>query len=631
MYFKVTYEEQFDDLMMHLKAKYSQDLFDLDGIGKQLDMSKFSKDFFSADVTADASIDANANVDDVSVIAYNTELPKPFFRYNSYYILWEMLKKLYNHEKANEIIEMQLTGDIYIHDFHGVGSGMPYCFNYSTYDIAMRGLPMVKKITSKPPKHLYAFKSQVEQFTVIASNSTLGATGLADLLVIMSWYVQKILDNRKDAHFEFKTDRDIWNYVKETLVSMIYTINQPMRANQSPFTNISLYDDNFLKNMIGDYIFPDGRELNINVIKKIQQIFSNIMNEELGRTPVTFPVTTGCLSVDKDRNIQDEEFLDFVAEQSLKFGYINFYAGSSSTLSSCCRLRSETDNEYFNSFGSGSSKIGSLGVCSINLPRLAIKYSNESEYIENLEYMVRISGTVNNAKREIIKGRIKNGNLPLYSMGYMELDRQYSTAGVNGFNETLELMGYNILNEDGQSFGLEIIETFNRVNKELEEKYDSPHNCEQVPGENMSIKMVQKDKLMGFSIPYEIYSNQFIPLTTKANLLDRIKIQGVFDKHFSGGAIAHLNIEQKIEDKEKVKELIKVAVKMGVVYFALNYNIQRCSNNHMSVGKKELCVVCGGDITDNFTRVVGFLTNTKNWHKIRRSEDYPNRYWSNTL
>lgn len=342
MYLKTTYDQEFDDLMMHLTSKYPKKLFDLDGIGKQMDMSEFSKNFFASNVTADASIDANANCDDVSVIAYNTELPKPYFRMNSYYILWKELKRLYGLEVANNIIEMQLSGDIYIHDFHGVAAGMPYsyhyatpivikesknlppesvtmkelflryeedkvilpdresidlrekgikifdgdkfvelkfilrhkidkkllgfstkatgfkvgwtdcplvvtedhpiilldgkeiqaievrigdklaksdnddrllnttvceikdytdlydskyvydvttetgtfnsngikchnCFNYTTYDIMTKGLPMVKKVKSLPPKYLYAFKSQLEQFTVIASNSTLGA------------------------------------------------------------------------------------------------------------------------------------------------------------------------------------------------------------------------------------------------------------------------------------------------------------------------------------------------------------------------------------------------------------------------------------------------------------------------
>lgn len=286
MYFKTTYASEFDDLYMHLKAKYPDKLFDMDGIGKQMDMSEFSKNFFASNVQADASIDANANCDDVSVIAYNTELPKPFFRLNSYYILWKELKRLYGQSIANEIIEMQLTGDIYIHDFHGIAAGMPYCFNYSTYDIMTKGLPMVKKIKSLPPKHLYAFKSQLEQFTVIASNSTLGATGLADLLVVMSYYVSNILKTKKDAHFTLASEEDCWTYIKENIVSFIYTINQPMRANQSPFTNISVYDDYFLDKLCEDYLFPDGSTPNKDIVKRLQNIYLDIINDELSRTPL---------------------------------------------------------------------------------------------------------------------------------------------------------------------------------------------------------------------------------------------------------------------------------------------------------------------------------------------------------
>ena len=183
--------------------------------------------------------------------------------------------------------------------FHCQGLIQHNCFNYSTYDIMTKGLPMVKKIKSLPPKHLYAFKSQLEQFTIVASNSTLGATGLADLLVVMSYYVENILKTRMDAHFNFATEDDCWTYVKENLISFIYTINQPMRANQSPFTNVSVYDDYFLDKLCGDYLFPNGTTPNKQTVKKLQEIYLTIMNEELSRTPLTFPVTTACFSVDK--------------------------------------------------------------------------------------------------------------------------------------------------------------------------------------------------------------------------------------------------------------------------------------------------------------------------------------------
>jgi ribonucleoside-triphosphate reductase len=632
MYFKTNYASEFDDLYMHLKAKYPDKLFDLDGIGKQMDMSEFSKNFFSSKVTSDSSIDANANVEDVSVISYNIELPKPFFKINSYYILWKEIKRLYNLELANKITEMQLSGDIYIHDFHGFAAGLPYCFNYSTYDILNKGLPMVKKIKSVPPKYLHAFKSQLEQFVIIASNSTLGATGLADLLIILSYFAKNIIISKSDAHYNFKTKEDCWTYIKEMLTSFIYSVNFSLRANQSPFTNVSVYDKYFLEKMIADYIFPDGSNPDIEIVNKLQEIYLDIINAEMSRTPIAYPVTTACFSIDNENNILDERFLNFISEKNKKYGFINIYCGKTSTLSSCCRLRSENDNEYFNSFGSGSNKIGSLGVCSINLPRLAIKYGeNEETFFNELTNLVNICSKINNAKRKIIEKRIRNGNEPLYTLGFMDLSRQYSTVGLNGINECIEFCEKDILNNNGQDFLLKILDCINSENKKLEKQCNAPHNVEQVPGENMSIKLANKDKLLGYQNKYNIYSNQFIPLTTNADLLDRIYLQGMFDKHFTGGAICHINVDNEIKDTNLIKELIRSTAKMGVVYHAINYNLQECEEGHMTIGKKNTCSICGKLIINNFTRVVGFLTNTKNWAKTRREEDYPKRQWYNNI
>lgn len=638
MYLKVSFDQEFDDLMMYLKGKYPAELFDMEGIGEQTDLSKFSKKFFSSSVAADASIDANANVDDVNVIVYNTELPKPFFKVNSYYILWKELRRHYGLGVANDVVEKQLTGDIYIHDFHGIASGLPYCFNYSTYDIMTKGLPMVKKIKSIAPKYLYSFKSQLEQFTVIASNSTLGATGLADIFVVMSYYVKNILNTKSDAHFSFATTDDCWKYVKENLVSFIYTINQPMRANQSPFTNVSVYDKYFLEKLKDDYIFPDGSSPDIEIVQKIQVLFLDIMNEELKRTPTTFPIATACFSVDKELNIKDLDFLDLIAEKDQEFGFINIYCGDSSTLSSCCRLRSEANNEYFNSFGSGSSKIGSLGVVSLNFPRLAIianrttkeNQSVKDRFIELLHSYLDIAAKINFCKRKIIQKRINNGNHPLYTLGFVDIAKQYSTVGVNGFNECIELLGENITLDTGKELALEIMRQINFDNKKNEKEYGAPHNVEQVPGENMSIKMASKDILLKYQDKYQIYSNQFIPLTVNADLLDRMELQGLFDKHFSGGAIAHLNVDSVVS-KDKIYNLIKTAAKMGIIYFAINYNLRECENGHITAGKDQVCSICKASIINNYTRVVGFLVNTKNFHKVRREIDYPNRVFYSSI
>jgi ribonucleoside-triphosphate reductase len=155
--------------------------------------------------------------------------------------------------------------------------------------------------------------------------------------------------------------------------------------------------------------------------------------------------------------------------------------------------------------------------------------------------------------------------------------------------------------------------------------YSAPHNLEQTPSENSAIKLASKDNLLGYQDIYELYSNQFLPLQYNVDILDRIYLQGLFDSKMTGGAIAHLNVLERITDKEVLINLIHKASAMGVVYTAINYNLQKCTNEHMSVGRNETCPVCNADITDNFTRVVGFMVNTKNFHKVRRKVDYPNR------
>ena len=377
-----------------------------------------------------------------------------------------------------------------------------------------------------------------------------------------------------------------------------------------------------------DYIFPDGSYMDIELVQKIQELFMGIMVEELRRTPITFPIQTACFSVDGNGNLLDEEFAHVVAKYNKEFGQINIYCGDSATLSSCCRLRSDKTNEYFNSFGSGSSKIGSMGVVTINLPKLAFKHKDNVDlFMSELKSLVDVCGKINNSKRKLVQKRIDNGNHPLYSLGFINIDTQYSTVGINGFNECIEIFGKDILTEEGQQFGLNIIKCINDENDKCSKKYKTAHNCEQIPAENVSIKLAQKDRLLKYNNIYEIYSNQFIPLTTNADMLDRIKLQGLFDRHFSGGAICHLNIDNTVKDEQQIVNLIKTCAKQGVIYFALNMNLQECEKGHMSTGIKESCSICGSQVINNYTRIVGFLVNTKNFHKVRRELDYPNRKW----
>jgi len=621
-----SYPQEFKDLLKKAQKKYGANVLDFDGIGHQLDVNDFSKKFFSKEVstTADISVDANSNVEDVTLLQYNTELSKPVQRLNSYFLLWKYTRELFSTEIADSIILSQLSKEIYINDFHALQNA--YCFNFSCMDVVFMGLPFTKKVRSEPPKNLSSFMGQMINFITYAGNNIAGACGVADLLICAAWYVEKL---RKENPKIDKTFLD--KTIRQEIQSFIYSVNQPFRGGvQSFFTNISIFDDEFLNKICSEYSFPDGSKISKNTVKELQIIYIDLMNEILDKSPATFPVTTAAIAVDEKGNVLDKGFLKLIAEKNLKYGFMNIYAGKTSTFSSCCRLRSDSGTEYFNSFGSGSTKIGSMGVVTINLPRLAFMSKNREDFLEKVQDYTVVASRINHVKRYIIKKRIDGGHYPLYSLGFMNLKRQYSTCGLVGINEACEILKSNIMTPEGQALVMDMLDIINKVNSIQEKKYQYPHNVEQVPAENSAIKLAEADRLLEFNKEYSIYSNQFIPLVTKADFLDRIKLQGLFDKHMTGGAICHLNVVDRITDSSFMIKLIETAIKEGVVYFAINYNLQECKEGHITIGKSEVCSICGKKISNNYTRVVGFLVNTKNFHRVRREKDYPKRQWYNS-
>ena len=629
MFAKLNYDAKFESILEGIESDCGTEIFDIEGIGKQLDISEYGRKFFSNSKNiADDSVDANANVDDVTVVAYENESVKPLFRLNSLYLLWKELTKLYGEQFAQEVVESQILGDVYINDLSGVQK--PYCYNFSAYDVMTKGLPFVKKVDSKPPKYLSSFCGQMVHFTSYASNQVLGAVGIADLLIVMSYYVKKELE-LLPSNPEY-----VWRQVKQEIQSLVYSMNQPFRGGlQSGFYNVSIYDREFLESLKDDYMFPDGSNPDIELVQQLQDLFVDIMNEELRRTTPTFPVTTLCLCVDENKNIKDQDFLRHMSKKNMDFAFMNIYAGTTGTLSSCCRLRSNKENQYIgytNSFGGASTQIGSFGVVTLNLPRAA-HYSggDVEEFLDRVAELVHISVKINNAKRELIKKRIAVHALPLYDYGFMSLQKQYATTGLNGINEAVEILGYDILTHDGQRIVSKILQTVNEINDMYDEEMKYAHNCEQTPSESSAIRAAAKDHFLGINTQYDLYSNQFIPLITDADMLDRIQLQGLFDSQFSGGAIAHLNVEDRITDVDQLVDLINLTVKMGVVYHAINYMLQKCENGHMTVGKRDVCPICNSKITDNYTRIVGFLVNTKNAHKVRRELDIPNRQFYKSI
>ena len=628
-----SYQEEFRAVMCEMLDKFGEEIFNLSGIGEQLDINQAMKKMVNASSVANGSIDSNANAGGTTAVTIASAFAKPHALSQSYYRLWKWLKKNRGLDIANEFVEAQLSGKIYVNDMHYISYPISYCFNHSCLTIAQKGLiGLDTKNDTKPPKYLRSYFDIMEAYLLVAGNSTAGATGIANLIVVSTIFLKKMIDSGfVDSHVHLNSEEDCWQYYKEELTSFIYRLNQACRGgSQSLFTNVSIFDKHFLENIIPNtFVMIDDNVYmtDFETVKRAQEVYIDIMLEEAKRVVHTFPVTTACFSTKLNEgtgkyDIQDKEFLDFICEKNEATGFINLYGGDTSILSSCCRLRSDTSNQFFNSFGGASDQIGSMGVVAINLPQLAFRFIKDEEGFETeLADLVTLAQEVNYAKRCLLQSSIKKGHLPLYSIGYMDLGKQFSTVGFIGLYEACEIMGYDNTSDEGVKFGLHILDVINTINDEIAHKYKIPVNLEGIPGENTCVKLAVKDKVLGFNNQYKMYSNQFIPLSKRCNIFDRVKLSGAYDSQCSGGSIMHITIDSKVS-KETMKDFVISTLGAGVKYFAFNYKINQCKDcSHIFVGEHEVCPECGSKELEKFTRVVGFLTKISQWSQTRQEED----------
>lgn len=639
-----SFQPEFVECLANIEKKYGFDLFHVSGIGKQLDINWFAKQYFGKKTnTADVSVDANSNVGLKNVVIWDNELSKPLKLIYSYYRMWKGLKKKFGLEYANEAVKKQLTGEIYINDFHGFSSNLYYCYNYSTLDTAMKGIPRgIDAEASRPTKYLGTFLEHLQLFCIHAGASSLGAVGLADLLLTVSAYTARILAVQGDHKVNFTSQEDCWTYVRAKLRNFVYFLNQPNRIVQSLFSNVSIYDDKFLDTLVEYYFIEDKTTGEMyfaekEIVKKVQMMFVDIMNEIMSERITTFPVVTACFSLDDERNVQDEEFLRWVLEADKQFRFINLYGGATSTLSSCCRLRSDRTNQYVNSIGSGSTRIGSLGVCSQNLPRLAFMSNGSIDVFKDmLRENIIMSQRINGVKRGILKKAIDEGMIPLYNLGYVDLKTQYSTTGVVGIYEALEILGYDIRTEAGTEFAREILQFINDVTDEASLEQKAACNVEQIPAENVAVKLAKKDRMLGYNDKYDIYSNQYLPLKDQeSDMFSRIKLVAELDKYMSGGSILHININEDVADTNTFVDLAKAMYKQGVVYFAFNKLLAECCDcgKTFTTDKEKFdegnveCPECKSHNTECALRIVGFIRKFSSWTSERQAEGKQRKFY----
>jgi len=615
--FDMTLDKEFDELYRSYKnSDFGHRLLAMDGIApEQLDVGAMSRKYYTQ-ATADVSVDTNANANEnVSINNYASEVTKGLLKLEGYYLLYHYAQKRFGSQRAMELIEAIWDGDVYFHDSSGPQIQQPYCFSYSTTMVMLEGRPY-GQLKSMPPKRSDSFIAQVIEMTMDLSQDFAGAITPADMLVNYAWFAKR----------EGLTADCIVN----DLQKFVHVINNKFRMGaQSPFVNLSLFDRPNLEKVFSGHVYPDGSEPDFDYIMWIQRLFGNwfAKGDPSSGLPYRFPVVTLNLTRGEDREILDDAFLDWASEANRALGCFNWYVNDGTKLASCCRLVNDATRMQFrtDSFGNGGLNIGSHRVVTVNLPRLGWLSKDAKELYNRLQWALDICRDLLIVHREeILKRRIEAGVLKFYEpLRWFALSQLFSTIGIVGVYEMSQRMGWDLTEDDEVEDVLRYIEDQAIL---YSEKDRCSYNVEEIPGESAAVKLASKDALLLHADEYELYSNQYLPLIADVSVKERIETTGRYMDILSGGGILHLNIKEPIPDQRTMRKLVKYAVSQGVSHLSVNYGFGICENGHTSVaGTDTMCPVCGEEIQDWLTRIIGYFTRVSSWNSKRRDYEYERR------
>lgn len=399
---------------------------------------------------------------------------------------------------------------------------------------------------------------------------------------------------------------------------------------------MSIFDKNYIESLFGGVTYPDGTFVidNVQEIIELEKVFMEVVSEIRSANMFTFPVLTYSLLY-KDGKFVDEEFARWCSDHNTKWNDSNFFVSDNvNTLSNCCRLLSNTNklNAFINSVGGTALSIGSVKVNTVNLMRIAYETDyDEKKYLALLRKRVLLCCKTLDVVRHIIKRNAEKGLLPNYQDGMLEMDKQYNTVGILGLYEVIEKFGYISVDEfgnksytdEGIEFSSKIFDVINDVKDSFTDEYSL--NVESVPAERAAIVLCQKDNILYDGKEKSIYSNQWIPLSEKCSLQEKLKLSSILDKKCSGGAIAHINLQSNFPNTDVAWDMLNYIAKQGVIYFAFNTRINECENHHGFVGTN-VCPECGGDVFDTYQRIVGYLVPSRSY-SADRFKEFNARQW----
>ena len=574
--------------------------------------------YIKAQNASDGSkLDANANVSSKNIATMGAELNKDINIQVNRSLIYDKISTRFGEELANEYIRQLEAHEIYTHDESSLNN---YCAAVTLYPFLLDGLKGFGG-ESGAPKHLASFCGSFVNLMFAISAQLAGAVAAVEFLMYFDHFAKKDFgDNYLETHTKA---------IENQLQHVVYAINQPAAARgfQSIFFNISIYDRPYFESMFGNFVFPDDdfTRPSYDSLDKLQRFFMKWFNKERSRALLTFPVITAA-TLNDGTTMVDQTFQDFIAEEYAEGNaFFTFTSDNAESLSSCCRLKNDVGdqvNDFSYSLGAGGVSTGSMNVITINLNRLVQDGRDLATEVDKIhKYQL--------AFRDLFVEYRDAGLLPTFKEGYIDIERQYLTVGINGLVEAAEYLGYDISNnEPYKSWVSATLKTISDLNKVNATKYQVKLNTEMVPAENLGVKFSKWDRADGYAVKRDCYNSYFYKVEDDSvSVLDKFVLHGKDTSQFlDGGSAYHCNLES-YPTKEGFKKLLDVAVVEGCEYFCFNIKITICNQcDHIDKRTLTACPSCGSKDIDWGTRVIGYLKRISSFAGERQREEAKRYY-----
>lgn len=579
------------------------------------DKLDFIDRYVKADNAAEGSkFDANANVTHKNIATLEAELMKDAVIQINRAKVTEKIRELYGHTQAQKYLRQIKDHEIYVHDETSL---KPYCASITMYPFLLDGLTKLGG-ESKAPKHLESFCGSFVNLVFAISAQFAGAIATVEFLTYFDHFAR--IDYGDD--YLKNHPEKIGNHLQH----VVYALNQPAAARgyQSVFWNISIYDQYYFESMFGEFVFPpsqpDQHELvkpqwdNINAL---QHFFMNWFNQERNKAILTFPVVTAAMLTENGQ-CKDQTFVHFCSQQLAQGNsFFTYLSDNADSLASCCRLRNEmTDNTFSYTLGAGGIATGSVNVITINMNRLIQQNIDLKTMVQDVhKYQI--------AYRHIMQEYQEQGMLPVYDAGFINLNKQFLTIGINGMAEAAESLGIEASNnEQYKSFVREQLKIIYDENKLAKQESGYLFNTEFVPAENLGVKNAKWDKADGLLVKRDCYNSYFYVVEDEnSHALDKFILHGKdMTEYLDGGSALHLNLAETLSQSQYL-QLFSIAANTGCNYFCINVKITIC-NECDTIDKRTVyqCPACHSRNVDHGTRVIGYLKRVSAFSAARQSE-----------